>query len=274
VPIPCGSPLLRFFTSFEESLQVATSPCCQQDLLDVILRVFPWLPGPLPRRSHRVHAPVNFPDVIGLPLGRLGRLPALVHDATSRGNDFEAADIPLCSGHQVCSPPRLLPPLWLCRRAAEAFYVRAERASLPPHAPDMLAVRTQAIDGARTCTLLDSQHCRLLPSQIVPTAAPYRRRAAEAFYVRAEHASLPPQASDMLTTRPGNGWCGDLHPTRFAALSAAPVQPRYFTSYAADHRHPADSCFVKCIARSSSSTTLEPSSTKQFRYVMPRPSGM
>src|SRR4029077_2943661 len=171
VPIPCGSPLLRFFPSFEESLQVATSPCCHRDLLDVILRVFPWLPGPLPRRSHRVHAPVNFPDVIGLPLGRLGRLPALVHDATSRGNDFEAADIPLCSGHQVCSPPRLLPPLRQCRRAAEAFYVRAERASLPPHAPDMLAVRTQAIDGARTCTLLDSQHCRLLPSQIAPTAA-------------------------------------------------------------------------------------------------------
>ena len=121
VPIPCGSPLLRFFTSFEESLQVATSPCCHRDLLDVILRVFPWLPGPLPRRSHRVHAPVNFPDVIGLPLGRLGRLPALVHDATSRGSNFEAADIPLCSSHQVCSPPRLLPPLRLCRRAAEAF---------------------------------------------------------------------------------------------------------------------------------------------------------
>src|SRR3984893_15257333 len=53
--------------SFEESLQVATSPCCQRDLLDVILRIFPWLPGPLPRRSHRVHAPVNFPDVIGHP---------------------------------------------------------------------------------------------------------------------------------------------------------------------------------------------------------------
>ena len=121
VPIPYGSPLLRFFTSFEESLQVATSPCCHQDLLDVILRVFPCLPGPLPRRSHRVRAPVTFSDVIGLPLGRLGRLPAFIHDATSRGNDFEAADIPLCSGHQVCSPPRLLPPLRLCRRAAEAF---------------------------------------------------------------------------------------------------------------------------------------------------------
>jgi hypothetical protein len=88
VPIPCGSPLLRFFTSFEESLQVATSPCCHRDLLDVILRVFPCLPGPLPRRSHRVRTPVTFSDVIGLPLGRLGWLPAFIHDATSRGNDF------------------------------------------------------------------------------------------------------------------------------------------------------------------------------------------
>ena len=121
VPIPCGSPLLRFFPSFEESLQVATSPCCHQDLLDVILRVFPWLPGPLPRRSHRVHAPVNFPDVIGLPHGRLGRLPAISTKQLFVGTIFEAADIPLCSGHQVCSPPRLLPPLRLRRRAAEAF---------------------------------------------------------------------------------------------------------------------------------------------------------
>jgi hypothetical protein len=122
VPIPRGSPLLRFFTSFEESLQVATSPCCHQDLLDVILRVFPWLPGPLPRRSHRVHAPVNFPDVIGLPLGRLGRLPRFWSTMQlSVGTIFEAADIPLCSSPQVCSPPRLLPPLRLCRRAAKAF---------------------------------------------------------------------------------------------------------------------------------------------------------
>ena len=43
------------------------------------------------------------------------------------------------------------------------LYTRAERASLPPHAPGMLAVRIQAIDGARTCTLPDSQSCRLLP---------------------------------------------------------------------------------------------------------------
>src|ERR1039457_5319287 len=48
-------------------------------------------------------------------------------------------------------------------------------------------------------------------------------QGSRGFYVRAEHASLPPHASDMLTTRPGNWWCGDLHPTRFTALSAAPA---------------------------------------------------
>src|SRR5216683_6183159 len=52
-------------------------------------------------------------------------------------------------------------------------------------------------------------------------------QGSRGFYVRAEHASLPPHASDMLTTRPGNWWCGDLHPTRFTALSAAPVQSHF-----------------------------------------------
>ena len=51
----------------------------------------------------------------------------------------------------------------ILRRAAEAFYIRADRASLPPHASDMLAVRIQAIDGTGTFTQPDSQPCRLLP---------------------------------------------------------------------------------------------------------------
>src|SRR5262249_43567630 len=38
---------------------------------------------------------------------------------------------------------------------SRAFYVRAHRALLPPHAPDMLTARTQAIGGAGTLTLLD-----------------------------------------------------------------------------------------------------------------------
>ena len=34
--ILCGSALLRRWASSEESVQVATSPCCHQDLPDVI----------------------------------------------------------------------------------------------------------------------------------------------------------------------------------------------------------------------------------------------
>src|ERR1700692_1067554 len=49
-------------------------------------------------------------------------------------------------------------------QGSRGFYVRAYRALLPPHAPDMLTVRIQAIDGTGTCTLLDSQPCRLLTS--------------------------------------------------------------------------------------------------------------
>jgi hypothetical protein len=55
-------------------------------------------------------------------------------------------------------------------------------------------------------------------------------QGSRGFYIRAEHASLPPHASDMLTTRPGNWWCGDLHPTRFTALSAAPVVTRCYAT--------------------------------------------
>jgi hypothetical protein len=41
-------------------------------------------------------------------------------------------------------------------------------------------------------------------------------------YVRAEHMSLPSCASNMLTVRIGQLTVGDFHPTRLAALSAAP----------------------------------------------------
>jgi len=121
VPIPCGSPLLRFFASFEESLQVATSPCCHRDLLDVILRVFPWLPGPLPRRVIGCMSLLTSPMSSAFPKEGWVGFPLLSTNATFRGSDFEAADIPLCSSPQVCSPPRSLPPLQPSRRAAETF---------------------------------------------------------------------------------------------------------------------------------------------------------
>src|ERR1039457_3456743 len=64
-------------------------------------------------------------------------------------------------------PPSLLvshivPTAAILPQGSRDFYFRAERASLPLHAPDMLTVRIQVIDGTRTFTLLDSQPCRLL----------------------------------------------------------------------------------------------------------------
>lgn len=91
------------------------------------------------------------------------RLPAsLPRTRLYAGPYFEAAGIPLCSSLRVCSPPRSFPPLHLLLQGGRGFDIRAERASLPPHAPDLLTARIQAIGGARTCTSLDSQPCRLL----------------------------------------------------------------------------------------------------------------
>jgi hypothetical protein len=49
-PLPLGSLLPRYLASFGESLQVVTSPCCPRQLPDVILRIFPWMLDPIPRR--------------------------------------------------------------------------------------------------------------------------------------------------------------------------------------------------------------------------------
>jgi hypothetical protein len=93
--------------------------------------------------------------------------PGLTHDlwrtrTIFRGFAFEAAAISLCSGLRDCLPPRSFPPLQIPLQGGRGFYVRAERASLPSHASDILSARLQAIGGARTFTSLDSQHCRLL----------------------------------------------------------------------------------------------------------------
>ena len=49
-------------------------------------------------------------------------------------------------------------------QGSRGFYVRAERASIPSHASDMLSARLQAIGRTRTFTSQGSRHCRLLLS--------------------------------------------------------------------------------------------------------------
>jgi hypothetical protein len=74
-PVPSSSPLLWFVASFAESLQVATSLCCSWDFPDVIPQFFPQMPGPQPRRSHRVHLPVSSSASSAFPRPFLGQLP-------------------------------------------------------------------------------------------------------------------------------------------------------------------------------------------------------
>ena len=127
---------------------------------------------PVPRRFHRVRLPVSSSVVIGLPQRRLGSaFPRL-----SANHDFSR---PVFSRLQIflnvpaskfARPPDRLYRCAYCRRAAGAFTSGQYRASLPPHAPDMLTVRIQAIDSTGTFTLLDSQPCRLLT--FAPRALP------------------------------------------------------------------------------------------------------
>ena len=167
-PILCGSPLLRPLASLEESVQVATSPCCPSRTFPTLfLRIVPMMPEPLPRRST---------ECLCLVLPQC-HWPSLIIDRSAflmfRERDFprvrfETAAISLCSGLTVCSPHRSLPPLQFPLQGGRDFYIRAKRVSLPPHASDMLSVQLQAIDGTRTLTSPDSQPCRLLP--IIPYA--------------------------------------------------------------------------------------------------------
>src|SRR5665213_4278825 len=153
--------------SYKKSSQVATSPCCQRDLPDVISAnpsSDAWsLATAVPRSAFTCF----FLRVIGLPHEVMGRLPATV-----REYDFSRVAFSTLRHSLMFRPPRLLVPQVVPTAAnvpqgSRDFYIRAERASLPRHAPDMLAVRIQVIDGARTSTLQDLQPCRLLPLHLL-----------------------------------------------------------------------------------------------------------
>ena len=103
---------------------------------------FPWVSGPLPRWASLVLLPVSSQGNIGLLQTLTGSaFPLLPRPATSRRDFlFEAADIPLCSDPQVCSPSwSPLPQCYLL--GSDDFYIQAPHDSLPHHALDMLNVR-------------------------------------------------------------------------------------------------------------------------------------
>ena len=115
-------PLLSFgLTSFEKSLQVVSSPCCEWDLPALSLRILPGMLGPLPRRYRMVHLPVSSPASSAFPESRTGRLPAWPRQRFPAGEHFGAADISLCSGLPVCWPPDRSYRCAYSLRAAGAF---------------------------------------------------------------------------------------------------------------------------------------------------------
>ena len=78
-------------------------------------------------------------------------------------------------------------------QGSRGFYVRAYRALLPPHAPDMLTVRKQVIDGTGTFTLSDSQPCRLLTllHRLSPASTLLRRDPTSAWPSAGRRCLLP-----------------------------------------------------------------------------------
>jgi hypothetical protein len=123
------------------SVQVAVRPGGEEDLPDVVsahlfLRAWTSTPAAL-----EVHVPVSSLTTSACPPCGPGRRSTMPMQRLPHGALCEAAVMSSCAGPQVCSPPRSLLPLRHTPHGSRGLYVRASRGSLPPHAPDRLAVR-------------------------------------------------------------------------------------------------------------------------------------
>ena len=121
--------------------RLSTSPCCPPDLPDVIsedLSCDAWAPI---TTVLQIACTCFFLCNSGLPHRKMGRLYRKIPlKRLHSGRDFRD-----CSHFFMFRPHILLatlvaPTTTVSRRAVSDFYIRAERASLPPHAPNMLAV--------------------------------------------------------------------------------------------------------------------------------------
>ena len=95
------------------SVQVAVSPCWEEDLPDVLsahpsLRAWTSTPA-----APEGHLPVSSLKTAAFPPFGAGRRSTMPMQRLQHGALFEAVVIPSRSGPQVCSPPRSLLPLGL-----------------------------------------------------------------------------------------------------------------------------------------------------------------
>src|SRR5262249_4649705 len=97
---------------------------------------------------HRVLSPVSSTMSSAFPKRRMGRLPAFCPTkTTSRRPVFRGCRYSFMFRPPSLLSPQIVPTAAILPQGSRGFYVRAYRALLPPHAPDMLTVRIQVIDG-------------------------------------------------------------------------------------------------------------------------------
>ena len=89
--------------SFAESSQVATSPAATGILPTLSLRIFPRMPGPMPRRSHRLLMPVTSSVSSAFPWAAEDWLPASTRETTFPRKLFRD-----CRHFFMFTPPSLL----------------------------------------------------------------------------------------------------------------------------------------------------------------------
>jgi len=163
-------PYFGFWPRSRSLRRLLPAPAATGILPTLSLQICHRMPGPLPRRSHRVHLPVSSSVSSAFP--RLFRSASRWYPRTRfvRGLFLEVADISLCSGLRFCSPPRSLLPLRIFPQGSRGSYIRAYRASLPPHAPDMLSVRIQEDsilpETLRAFSRIDESACNPKPKNL------------------------------------------------------------------------------------------------------------
>jgi len=146
VPLPLSSPRLRHLASFEESLQVVRSPCCPRELPDAISENLSLDAGSPTPSVPPCALTCCFHSVIGLPQRNMSRLPAFVpRITTSRRGCFRGCRYSVMFRPPSLLAPQIVPTAAILPQGSRGFYVRAYRALLPPHAPDMLTVRTRQL---------------------------------------------------------------------------------------------------------------------------------
>ena len=108
LPVPCSCGLMRqtllalpsfdFSPQSESLCRLLPAPAASGFFPTLSLQIFPQMPGPLPRRSHRVLVPVSSPMSAAFPKTLWVGFPFCSANATFRGLVVEDADISLCSG--------------------------------------------------------------------------------------------------------------------------------------------------------------------------------